>query len=50
MTGAMPRGSAGFSLRDVGDRLLLKPFDPETLIEAVNAALTYGLSAGRSTA
>jgi CheY-like chemotaxis protein len=50
MTGAMPQGSQGFSLRDVGDRLLLKPFDPETLIEAVNAAFTYGLSARRTTA
>jgi two-component system chemotaxis response regulator CheY len=50
MTGAKPQGSPGFSLRDVGDRLLLKPFDPETLIEAVNAGLTYGLSARQTTA
>jgi DNA-binding response OmpR family regulator len=50
MTGAMPQGSPDFSLRDVGDRLLLKPFDPETLIEAVNAALIYGPSARRAPA
>jgi DNA-binding response OmpR family regulator len=50
MTGAMPRGSKSFSLREVGDRLLLKPFDPETLVEAVNAALTYEISAQRTPA
>ena len=41
MTGAMPHESKGFSLREVGDRLLLKPFDPDTLVDAVNAALHH---------
>jgi len=50
MTGALPEGSSGVSLLEVGGRLLLKPFDPDILLEAVNAALTYGLSARRTPA
>jgi len=50
MTGALPEGSSGVSLLEVAGRLLLKPFDPETLLEAVNAALSYGPSARRTPA
>jgi two-component system, cell cycle sensor histidine kinase and response regulator CckA len=50
MTGALPEGSAGMSLREVGARLLLKPFGPEVLLEAVETMLSYGPSARRTTA
>ena len=50
MTGAMPQSSAGISLRDVGARLLLKPFGPEVLLEAVQSVLTRGPSARRTPA
>jgi DNA-binding response OmpR family regulator len=41
MSGALPRTSRGVPLLQVGTHLLLKPFGPDVLIEAVTATLTH---------
>jgi DNA-binding response OmpR family regulator len=48
MTGALPITSNGVSLREVGARLLLKPFGPEVFLEAVTAMLADGPHARRT--
>jgi CheY-like chemotaxis protein len=50
MTGVLPEVSHGTSLREVGARLLLKPFGPEVLLEAVATTLIHGPSARRTPA
>ena len=40
MSGSIPHRAPGISLRDVGAHLLLKPFGPDILLEAVTTMLT----------
>jgi two-component system cell cycle sensor histidine kinase/response regulator CckA len=40
MSGAMPRSSRGIPLLEVGTHLLLKPFGPDVLLEAITIMLT----------
>ena len=40
MSGAMPRSSHGIPLLEVGTHLLLKPFGPDVLLEAITIMLT----------
>ena len=48
MTGGLPQTSTGISLREAGEQLLLKPFGPDVLLEAVNAILAIDSSARRT--
>jgi len=48
MTGALPAFSGGISLREVGARLLLKPFSPDVFTDVVNAMVAEGPSARRT--
>jgi two-component system, cell cycle sensor histidine kinase and response regulator CckA len=41
MSGYLPEASQGTYLREVGARLLLKPFSPDVLLEAIRAALSH---------
>lgn len=41
MSGAMPRSSQSIPVLDVGTHLLLKPFGPDVLLEAVGALLDH---------
>jgi two-component system cell cycle sensor histidine kinase/response regulator CckA len=41
MSGAMPRASQPIPLLEVGTHLLLKPFGPDVLLEAVAATLSH---------
>jgi two-component system, cell cycle sensor histidine kinase and response regulator CckA len=41
MSGAMPHASRDMPLLEVSARLLLKPFGPEVLLEAIRAALNH---------
>ena len=41
MSGAMPRASHGIPLLEVGTHLLLKPFGPEILLEAIAIMLNH---------
>ena len=50
MTGALPAFSGGISLREVGARMLLKPFSPTVFADVVSAMLTGGPSARRTIA
>src|SRR6185295_7068594 len=50
MTGALPAYSGGISLREVGARMLLKPFSPTVFADVVSAMLTGGPSARRTIA
>ena len=50
MTGALPAFSGGISLREVGARMLLKPFSPTMFADVVSAMLTGGPSARRTIA
>ena len=50
MTGALPAYSSGMSLREVGARMLLKPFSPTVFADAVSAMLVEGPSARRTIA
>jgi DNA-binding response OmpR family regulator len=40
MSGAMPRASHGIPLLEVGTHLLLKPFGPDVLLEAITIMLS----------
>ncbi len=48
MTGALPAFSEGISLREVGARLLLKPFSPSEFTDVIGAMLADGPSARRT--
>jgi two-component system cell cycle sensor histidine kinase/response regulator CckA len=51
MSGAMPRSSHPIPLLEVGTHLLLKPFGPDILLEAITAMLSHERrSAYRTTA
>ena len=50
MSGAMPRASHGIPLLEVGTHLLLKPFGPEVLLEAVTIMLNVERAAAPSEA
>ncbi|HWN19180.1 MAG TPA: response regulator [Gemmatimonadales bacterium] len=51
MSGAMPRSSQAIPVLEVGTHLLLKPFGPDVLIEAISALLNHEQrSAYRTTA
>jgi two-component system cell cycle sensor histidine kinase/response regulator CckA len=41
MTGELPRTSQGIPLLEVGTHLLLKPFGPDVLLEAITATLDH---------
>lgn len=41
MSGAVPRSSQPIPLIEVGTHLLLKPFGPDVLLEAVGATLSH---------
>lgn len=41
MSGAMPRSSQPIPLLEVGTHLLLKPFGPDVLLEAIAATLSH---------
>jgi hypothetical protein len=41
MSGAMPRSSQAIPVLEVGTHLLLKPFGPDILIEAISALLEH---------
>jgi len=41
MSGAMPRTSQPIPLLEVGTHLLLKPFGPDVLLEAITAMLSH---------
>ncbi len=41
MSGAMPRASQPIPLLEVGTHLLLKPFGPDVLLEAIAATLSH---------
>jgi DNA-binding response OmpR family regulator len=41
MSGAMPRSSQAIPVLEVGTHLLLKPFGPDILIEAISALLDH---------
>jgi DNA-binding response OmpR family regulator len=50
MTGALPASSVGISLREVGARMLLKPFSPVVFTDVVGAMLADGPAARRTMA
>jgi DNA-binding response OmpR family regulator len=41
MSGYLPEASQGTHLHEIGGRLLLKPFGPEVLLEAIRIALSH---------
>ncbi len=49
MTGDLPRASQGIRLLEVGACLLLKPFGPEVLLEAITTTLSHERRSARRT-
>jgi two-component system, cell cycle response regulator CpdR len=41
MSGYLPEASQGTHLHEIGARLLLKPFSPDVLLEAIRAAVSH---------
>jgi DNA-binding response OmpR family regulator len=50
MSGAMPRSSHAIPVLEVGTHLLLKPFGPDVLLEAISALLDHELRVYRTPA
>jgi hypothetical protein len=41
MSGAMPRTSQGIPLLEVGTHMLMKPFSPDVLLDAITATVDH---------